>query len=78
MSVTRLRRGIDAGNTGDGSASSEMRADGEALRRQNATPRHGDTTVSGTRTGAVEAALRWCALGVALALAVSLGIWLQK
>ncbi len=107
MNVTRLRRDIDAGRTGDKSPGMDpataplgtddeaagtrmdprlaedvrrraVRPDGEALSRQNATPRYEDTPPAETRTGGVEAVLRWCVIGVALALGLALVVWLLK
>lgn len=48
------------------------------LGREDAPPRYDASTPSGARTSSLEAAARWFAISVALALAVAMGIWLQK
>jgi hypothetical protein len=107
MNVTKLRRDIDAGRTGDKSPGMdsataplgtddeaagtpvdprlaedvrkrEVRPGGEALSRQNATPSYKDTTPSDTLTPGAETLVRLCAAGTALALALSMVVWLLK
>ena len=106
MALSRLRRDIDAGRTGDKSTgvdpaaaplgtddeaagvridpqladsvrAREVRPDGEALSRQNATPGYADTTASDTPI-AGGALVRWSVFAVALVLAVVLGVWLLR
>jgi hypothetical protein len=51
----------------------ERRPDGDALSRQNATPRAEDARISRKRTGGVVPALVW--LGVGLGLTVGALVW---
>jgi hypothetical protein len=54
----------------------EVRPDGEALSRQNATPRYEDTTASDTPGSGVETVARWCVVATALVLGVLFAMWL--
>jgi hypothetical protein len=53
----------------------ERRPDGEALSRQNATPKREDAPGSENRTGGALAALPWLGTGTALGLAVAALVW---
>ena len=50
----------------------EVRPDGEALSRQNATPSAAETTASGNGTGRLRATMLWLGIGGAIGVAAAL------
>ena len=55
----------------------ERRPDGEALSRQNSTPRTEDATGSRNQTLGVGATLMWIGTGVAIVLALTGALWVM-